>query len=584
MKRIAYFILSFVLIFTLTGCNPKEKEKEKENEITPSNVIAHKADFETDLDGWVPASYYASALRVAGVGRNNSYGMHMSGRFGNWHGVMRRADFLKAGEAYSFSAWVFQETGQDQTIQFEFRISSGLVSKNPKAVIAPSGQWVELKWEGILSAKASSKKELHVTMSSDKTSDFFMDDVEIKGNVNEDYFDTESMSQFYDDMIQDSLVSTGNNYRLKNVIEKAKNGDDITLAYIGGSLTEGSIPTVFRYSWSYLSYKYFADNFGKGNNVHLVNAGQSGTPSSWGIVRYRSDVLDRIPVEDEDGLPDVVFVEFAVNDYDDETGGAAYEGLVRKILNAENSPAVILVMSVFRDMGTKQDLYIPVGEAYNLPTISIRNAIKPKIDEKLLRIEQFFVDSYHPNDAGHKIMADSLNHLFDTINNEDKATTDAGFPSTPVISDRFEGLIQIDNSLTDEDFTALGVTFNKGTFTGVDIHTGILQEDNRDKAPQNFMNVPINGQSQAMELTLRARNFMFVYKANGTNTINFGLVEIFINGVKQNVAIDHGGGWNQAVEIELFNKQKPANYTIKIQMASSDQDKPFTILSMGYTP
>ena len=579
-KRVFLIMISFVLIITLIGCAPTKKDDDED----PVIPIAHKADFEIDLDGWVPASYYASALRVANAGRNNSYGMHMSGRFGNWHGVMRRADFLKAGETYSFSGWVFQETGKEQTIQFEFKVFSGSFPRNKKAVIAPSGQWVELKWEGIVPENVSSKKELHITMTSNETADFFMDDVEIMGNVNEDYFDTESMSQFYDDMIQASLVSTGNNYRLKNVIEKAKSGDDITLAYIGGSITEGSISTVFRYSWSYLSYKHFADNFGKGNNVHIVNAGQSGTPSSWGIVRYRSDVLDRIPAEDEDGLPDVVFIEFAVNDYDDETGGAAYEGLVRNILKAPNSPAVVLVMSVFRDMGTKQDLYIPIGAAYGLPTISIKNAIKPKLDGKILSLDQFFADIYHPNDAGHKIMADCLNNLFDTINKEEKAAMDVSFPAKPVISDRFEGLIQIDNSLTDEDFTALGITFNKGTFTGVDIHTGILQEDNRDKAPQNFMNVPVNGLSQAMEIKVKAKNFMFVYKANGTNTINFGLVEIYVDNVKQNVNISHGGGWNQAIEIELFNNKTATEHTIKIVMTDSDKNKPFTILSMGYTP
>lgn len=45
---------------------------------------------------------------------------------------------------------------------------------------------------------------------------------------------------FYNEMIKNSLISTGNNVRIKKVIEKAKNGEDVTIAYIGGSITEGA--------------------------------------------------------------------------------------------------------------------------------------------------------------------------------------------------------------------------------------------------------------------------------------------------------------------------------------------------------
>lgn len=36
----------------------------------------------------------------------------------------------------------------------------------------------------------------------------------------------------------ESLTSLGNTNRLKDVIERAKNGEELTIAYIGGSITE----------------------------------------------------------------------------------------------------------------------------------------------------------------------------------------------------------------------------------------------------------------------------------------------------------------------------------------------------------
>ena len=40
-------------------------------------------------------------------------------------------------------------------------------------------------------------------------------------------------------MIARSVVSTGNTARLDKVFTKAENGEDITIAYVGGSITEG---------------------------------------------------------------------------------------------------------------------------------------------------------------------------------------------------------------------------------------------------------------------------------------------------------------------------------------------------------
>ena len=45
--------------------------------------------------------------------------------------------------------------------------------------------------------------------------------------------------------------------------------------------------------------------------------------------------------------PDLVVVEFAVNDEGDETQGVSFESLVMKILQAENAPAVLLHSAVF---------------------------------------------------------------------------------------------------------------------------------------------------------------------------------------------------------------------------------------------
>ena len=64
-------------------------------------------------------------------------------------------------------------------------------------------------------------------------------------------------------------------------------------------------------------------------------------------------------------MPDIVFIEFAVNDYQEPTNGEAYESMVRKVLNQPNQPAVVLVFSVFKTKWNMQDFYQPLGAFYD---------------------------------------------------------------------------------------------------------------------------------------------------------------------------------------------------------------------------
>ena len=70
-----------------------------------------------------------------------------------------------------------------------------------------------------------------------------------------------------------------------------------------------------------------------------------------------------------------MIVEFAVNDAGDETKGNCYESLVLKALRADHKPAVILLFSVFVNDWNLQDRLAPVGWHYNLPMVSVKDAV-----------------------------------------------------------------------------------------------------------------------------------------------------------------------------------------------------------------
>ena len=145
--------------------------------------------------------------------------------------------------------------------------------------------------------------------------------------------------------------------------------------------------------------------------MKLIKAGVGGTPSELGMIRFERDVL-----RDGKEKPDLVVVEFAVNDEGDETKGRCYESLVTKILSMPDAPAVLLLFAVFANDWNLQERLAPVGERYQLPMVSIRDAVTPQFRQAKDRVvskNQFFYDAFHPTNLGHKIMADCLMYLID---------------------------------------------------------------------------------------------------------------------------------------------------------------------------
>ncbi|MCH5264229.1 MAG: SGNH/GDSL hydrolase family protein, partial [Lachnospiraceae bacterium] len=88
-------------------------------------------------------------------------------------------------------------------------------------------------------------------------------------------------SPLYDKMLAQSLMQLGNPARLQKVLDKARRGEDVTVAFIGGSITQGAgaIPINTK-CYAYLIYQGLCGYLGKGTdeNIHYRKAGVGGTP------------------------------------------------------------------------------------------------------------------------------------------------------------------------------------------------------------------------------------------------------------------------------------------------------------------
>lgn len=386
--------------------------------------------------------------------------------------------------------------------------------------------------------------------------------------------------EMYTGMKDDAVLSTGNNARIKNVISRAKAGEEITLAYIGGSITEGALAKPNDNCYAAASAKAFGETYGTdgGSNVHYINAGVSGTPSSLGIIRYDNDILGKM---DEGKTPDILFIEFAVNDYQECTSGGAYEGLIRRGL--ASGSAVILVFSTFQSGSggrVMESSYTPIGTYYDLPMISMGDAI-----EKYFKTPGFykwyFGDTLHPNNTGHQLMADVIMNLIDKMDKEDADTDNIDSSNLPEAknTDAFTNTKCIDAHTDISTLTAVK-DFDKGDFTDTDTSTPVSQVDGNNFFPNNWMHSASSGNT-GITATVNCKNLLIVYKLSSDK--NTGTADLYVDGKKiKSLSGYDTSGWNNATTQLVFNDEEASEHQIEIRMAEGSENKNFTVIALGY--
>lgn len=229
-----------------------------------------------------------------------------------------------------------------------------------------------------------------------------------------------------------ALLSLGDLTRVGRVLARSERGEPITVGVIGGSITAGASATEERLRYGNRIADWWRARF-PGSEVGFVNAGIGATGSNYGALRAQRDLLSR--------KPDLVVVEYAVNDPNTEGAAETVEGLVRQVLSQPNEPAVVLMFMMARSAdgaGNAQEQLSRVGAHYGLPMLSFRDALWPEIAAERLAWESVMADVVHPSDRGHEYAASFVTELLERAIAQGAPADEplAELPE-PLISDRF---------------------------------------------------------------------------------------------------------------------------------------------------
>jgi lysophospholipase L1-like esterase len=202
------------------------------------------------------------------------------------------------------------------------------------------------------------------------------------------------------DNINEAYVNTGDVSRLRSFLKRAEAGEKLTVGFIGGSITNGSLASVHERCYAARTVRWLGEKYPKAEFTY-INAGIGGTTSHYGVARAENDLLY--------ADPDLVVAEFSVNDENTAFYRETYEGLIRRILKWRSTPAVMILHNIMYSNGTSaEDQHLAVGKHYNVPCVSGKSSIYRDIMSGKIKAADITPDGLHPNDEGHRLVSELL--------------------------------------------------------------------------------------------------------------------------------------------------------------------------------
>jgi len=239
-----------------------------------------------------------------------------------------------------------------------------------------------------------------------------------------------------------SVLNEGNCARLEALFAKAERGETISIAALGGSITEGAGSVNVTNRWSSRTADWFEHTFPKARVVR-TNAGIGATGSRLGAHRISKQMAS--------ADPDFVTVDFSVNDHAGEHGDETMEGCVRQLLRLKSRPQVMLV-SMLTDKGVNvQEEHLAVARYYSLPQLSVKDAVWPRIQSGEITWKDYSNDNVHPNVKGHPYVASLVTAFLErrlAAWRAGERSKTMEFPAKPLLSSTYDhGTIKMANEM-----------------------------------------------------------------------------------------------------------------------------------------
>lgn len=363
-------------------------------------------------------------------------------------------------------------------------------------------------------------------------------------------------------MIDMSRLNEGNKVRLANVIKKLKNGEEVTVGFIGGSITQGT-SAGNDLCYAKLTADWLQQTYSDAK-VNYINAGIGATGSYIGVHRVTNDLLSK--------NPDLVFVEFSVNDTTEFTdrNKESYDSLLRTIWKSSTNPAIITIATTQEDGTSFQDQHAEIVKHYDLPMISYRNTILDTIKHGDIVWKDISDDNIHPNVPGHKIVSQLLQaYISDVDKNIDSISGDESDFSAPATNAGYENGSLLTLATAGDTVIANGlIKSNESNFGGFDGYWFFKGSAKSDLS------------STDLTFKVNAKNIGILY---GKYVTAGCTADVYVDDeLVTTLSSDFTGGWGNYVECaQLKSFDTAGEHTVKIVPKAGEGASMFSVTALA---
>lgn len=219
---------------------------------------------------------------------------------------------------------------------------------------------------------------------------------------------------------------------LNNTYYKLTKEKRLNIAYFGGSITAGYGASSGK-SWRELTTTYFKKKFPNAT-ITETNAAIGGTGSTYGIHRAVKD----LKLDSKTEKPDLVFIEFAINDYLDdinyEQSKMNMECLVRMIYDYSPDTDIFIVLTTNTYFCNNLSLsafpqacaHIDLAKTYKIPYLAVGAMLWDLTNQQIAELKipsseqyafrlTYFGDGTHPSNRGYIKYAEFIKTYLEEI-------------------------------------------------------------------------------------------------------------------------------------------------------------------------
>lgn len=348
------------------------------------------------------------------------------------------------------------------------------------------------------------------------------------------------------------------------VMRKAEANEEVTIVCIGGSITQGTISggdkdnellksgeIPAKAAYAEIFFKWWQEKFPE-TSFRFINAGIGGTDSYLGVHRLQEDVLEY--------QPDLVLVEFSVNDGNDIFHKTTYDNLIYHLLNDGCSPAVMLLFMSQTNGASAQGNHALVGYHYSVPMVSYANVTADMIKTGRFSDKELSGDQVHPSALGHavtgEILWNYLNSVYEDLSELEAPETGAETALTRVIYENAR-ILDSDDIMPDET----------GDFTETEVCT---------EFPDGWS---CDGEG-GIRFTASFSRLGILYYA--TTDGKGGQFDVLVDGEHvRTINGDFSGGWGNAImTAEVYSADETAVHTVQILKNQDSAGSVFHLLGL----